>query len=294
MATATSSAFLFNNSSDANFRAWAQWIHDRLIAWGWTVTADTGQINLATVVAPAAANTSKGYEIWIMGDALQATNPVFLKLEYGSRAAAATPSVWLTVGTGSNGSGTITNGGTRTQIGTSNTPTAGGINHMYGSGSTNRMAFSLGVEDTAACVFFGIERTKDATGADSTEGVVMYGIGANSASGDVGFSQAIPFSGTIPGVEPKLSGDFPSNTGQTTGIFGADVYTYSIKPMMFYPRNPIMGYVVWFTGDFTNEVSITLDIYGASRTYMPFTSSNTSTKMATNARTEARLAMRYE
>src|SRR5262245_52043536 len=106
--TATTTLILANDT-DAHFRAWPQWIHDKLSAAGWVQTSDTGQIDLTTVVKPAAVSTSQGYEIWRMADSLQATFPVFMKLEYGSGASSANnPQIWITLGTGSNGSGTLT------------------------------------------------------------------------------------------------------------------------------------------------------------------------------------------
>jgi hypothetical protein len=95
-------------STDAGFRTWAQKIHDALTAIGLTQTADTGQINLSTVTRPGSNDTAGGYEIWRFNDTLQATYPIFIKIEYGMNTVASNqPSLWITVGTGSNGSGTI-------------------------------------------------------------------------------------------------------------------------------------------------------------------------------------------
>jgi hypothetical protein len=93
---------------------------------GLTQTADTGQVNWTTVTYSSTANTSSGYEIYEFTDALQSTYPIYLKIEYGTgddpAAANGSPTIWLTVGQGSNGSGTLTGTlTTRTQIGCTNT-----------------------------------------------------------------------------------------------------------------------------------------------------------------------------
>lgn len=98
---------VIEHSSNATFRAWGSALAAALAAVGLTQTADTGQINWTTVTRPG-VNTAAGYEIWRFNDTLQGTAPIFLKIEYGTGSGASTPQAWLTVGTGSNGSGTIT------------------------------------------------------------------------------------------------------------------------------------------------------------------------------------------
>lgn len=91
-----------DQSTDAGFRAWGSELSAKLALVGCVQQADTGQINWATVVRPA-SSTAAGYEIW----KTPAGNLCF-KLEYGALGAVNFPSIWLTVGTGSNGTGTIT------------------------------------------------------------------------------------------------------------------------------------------------------------------------------------------
>ena len=99
---------VINHTTNAGFQAWGAEFHAALVAIGLTLTSDTGQINWTTVVLPA-ANTAAGYEIWRFNDTLQSTTPVFIKLEFGSSAATTGyPMIWITIGNGSNGSGTLT------------------------------------------------------------------------------------------------------------------------------------------------------------------------------------------
>lgn len=110
MTTATYST-TWQHTTNATFQAWGSALSAAMQSCGLSQTTDTGQINWTTVVIPATINTAGGYEIYKFTDALQSTSPVFLKIEYGTGdllTGNGTPGMWLTVGQGSNGSGTLT------------------------------------------------------------------------------------------------------------------------------------------------------------------------------------------
>lgn len=110
---------VYDHSSDATFRSWGSAFSAALIAAGiastcLTQTADTGQINWTTVVRPG-ISTVAGYEMYRLTDTLDGTTPLFIKIEYGTGSAATIPQMWITIGTATNGAGTITaNASTRT------------------------------------------------------------------------------------------------------------------------------------------------------------------------------------
>ena len=105
--TTASTNTAIDHTSDAGFRTWVAEIITQLLAVGLTQTADTGQINTASVTRPA-INTMAGYAIFRFNDTLHATNPIFLKLQFGTGGSTTTPAMQLQVGRGSNGSGTLT------------------------------------------------------------------------------------------------------------------------------------------------------------------------------------------
>jgi hypothetical protein len=108
MANTFSISSVINHSSTAGFRAWAAEVISALFtSVGLTQTADTGQINTATVNLPA-INVAGGYVIGRFNDTAQATSPLFFKLEFGTGSTIGNPMMWVTVGTGSNGAGTLT------------------------------------------------------------------------------------------------------------------------------------------------------------------------------------------
>lgn len=95
------------HTSDATFRAWGSELAIKLAAAGLVQTADTGQINWTTVTRPG-VNTDGGYEIWRMNDTQQGAAPVYFRIGYGTYFSANIPRILITVGTGTDGAGTIT------------------------------------------------------------------------------------------------------------------------------------------------------------------------------------------
>lgn len=90
------------------FRAWGSAIAGAIVTAGLVKTADTGQIDWTTVLAPSTTLQKRGYEIYRFNDALQATRPVFMRIDYGSGSYQYNPMMWLTVGTATDGAGVIT------------------------------------------------------------------------------------------------------------------------------------------------------------------------------------------
>lgn len=93
------------NEGDATFRAWAQGVHAQLLACGLVVTADTGQADLTTITAPVGGTGFPGYKMYRFDDAMQATKPIFIKVEFGAGSVAARLALAMTVGTLTNGAG---------------------------------------------------------------------------------------------------------------------------------------------------------------------------------------------
>ncbi|MCB1713466.1 MAG: hypothetical protein KDH96_13660, partial [Candidatus Riesia sp.] len=69
-----------SSSTDALFRDWGSKLSAAIQAVGLVKTGDTGQINWSTVTVGTGI---RGYEIFRFNDSLQATTPVFIKIEYG-------------------------------------------------------------------------------------------------------------------------------------------------------------------------------------------------------------------
>ena len=181
--TTASTATVLDHTSDAGFRVWGLEFNTQTALVGLVQTADTGQINWATGTRPG-INAVAGYEIWRFAD-----STIYLKIEYGTGSTANAPTMWVTVGTGSNGSGTLTG-----QLSTRNQFCWGGVPvstiALYTSRwCANASSFQVswketGVGSPANGAFLSVGKTVDGTGASTTTGfAVIRQLGQSIAGG---------------------------------------------------------------------------------------------------------------
>lgn len=101
----------FASTPVADFRSWVTAIDTALTTVGLVRTSDTGQYDLVSGALPANAYVPIGYLMYRFSDTLQATRPLFLKIEVGahgySNAPYGVPSLFITLGKGTNGGGVI-------------------------------------------------------------------------------------------------------------------------------------------------------------------------------------------
>lgn len=269
MATVTSS---LNNicSSDGSFQAWITGIDSAITTLGWVNTADTGQCNPATVTRTG-VSTYAGYRIYKMNDALQATVPCFLRIDFGQGASANNHAIKFQIGTSTNGAGTLT-GNVSTAFAYLSTATT--TANCYFSGSTSRLQIALWPNATTYASYWSIERDKDATGADTSYGVHIINAGTAQYN-----QQFIPPTtlGPVAVVETKVVTLLSSQASQSNGT---DVGVGVIRPVYGALRNPGIGYLTTSRADWTTEVSNTVTIYATARNYLAF---NYATIIATTA-----------
>lgn len=284
--SASTSSHVRINDTDANFRLWISAIAAALLAGGLVQTTDTGQINLGTVTRPLAANTAMGYEIWRSNDAAGGLNNFYMKIEYGSAGVATTPGIWVTIGWGSNGTGTLTgNLSTRFQfgiVGSSATPT--GCNFAVGTGYV-----CIGMWVAAAAVnddfVLSIERTRDTAGAVQDEVFIW---GRNTMAGQAP-NQVIPRTGTI-GTASTLYGD---GWRVCTSVFATYAGNKGISTLSPHKGGFLMESLNMFAGnstDFaTSQIQYTFTAYGAVHTYISHNHITAGIPVANQ-----RLLLRYE
>lgn len=260
-----SAAVASSVNTTALMRAFAHFIVDQLSAWGWVKTADTGQTATDSLPAEANTNTVGGYQIWRMGDALQATSPVFLKIEFGSSSSSSAPAVWLTLGTGTDGAGNLTGQvSTRSVLGNTSSTTT--TSTCYASGASNRCAFAMFMsnQNTAYSLFFSIERSKNASGEDTGDGVILFGAAANGTVK----TQYLPASGAIRAVQSYPA--IPVFQGITSLANGGDVGMIPLFPQnLLGAVNP--GNTVWFyyQPDLVALNPVVATLKGATHTVLP-------------------------
>ena len=184
--SATNTNTVIDWSTDAAFRTAGSEINNMLTTVGLTQTADTGQINWTT--ATRTANTDSGYEIWRFNDTLQATYPIYIRINYGCASTTSQPRIRVVVGTASNGAGTVSGLGSASTLGivqsanatpkstTTSYPsyvcysaTAGFLGLVWKCGGLN------GGSTYSPLATLMISRTTDNTGTPTGEGVqIMY------------------------------------------------------------------------------------------------------------------------
>lgn len=268
MATQFSTQLQPSNSTDALFRAWCTFVRDGLLG-GWTQTADTGQMNFATITRPLAADTVQGYALFAMADALQGAAPIVVKLEFGSGTAANEPDIRLTIGSGSNGSGTITGVLTSRRINNSSNSAVLTSVFSHSSVSASHFAVSLFVHANAAYLLsFSLERARDSTGAETATSVILIDGGTQ---GPVTYITVIALSGTTNTNTSFVSIVVPTvvNAGaHSEYVAQQDISFGLILPVNLdlRPEPAILGYVL--TPDTFTTTDATLVVYIYSRPHV--------------------------
>lgn len=131
----------WDNTTDAGYRAWIIDFHALIGGAGLLQTADTGQVNTATVTRPG-TNTLNAYSIWRNSD-----SSMYFKIQFGSGPNGTSgPRIDVQAGEGSDGSGTLT-GATTAQIVV--TPNVTGV--AFTNNSTNLVSYCC-----ATTSFFGV------------------------------------------------------------------------------------------------------------------------------------------
>lgn len=220
--------FPIDHGGDAGFRAWGADFSAKLAAVGLVQTADTGQINWATVNR-AGTNSNAGYEIWRFNDSMQGTAPIFLKIFYGTGSLAASPRIQIIVGTASNGSGTISGIGSSVTLeaSVSNGGTAAGTSrNNYMCAVDGAWWFAWGQNLTGGgsnCnAYFAVCRTVDSTMTPTAVGAQVMFAG-NAGNGSIASCRNIRFQSTAALYAQMTNGAFcvlPS--GESSTLVGSD------------------------------------------------------------------------
>lgn len=276
MATSGPTQLLAFLSNDADFRAWAQGTHNMLTACGLVQTADTGQINFTTVTRPAATDTVAGYAIYRFSDALQATQPVFIKLEYGTSNAVDRPALWVSVGTTTSGAGAL--GGqltARVMVGAQSSKVAAATLPTYVSGDGSRISVAFNVDFSNGN--FGsvihVERTRNSAGAYTADGLLFAVQGTRSSTNNMG-SQPLPFTAIGSSIQSN-SPCLPVKDFGNKSAVGSDVAVGAGIYFMGKPFFTLLSAVN--NSDIGSATTFTATVLGASHTLLTVTAPNALT-----------------
>lgn len=292
MATATSN-LVHDNSSLANFKAWAQFIFDAFnTTAGWTQTGDTGQ------TAPSAAGSvGTYYFLFNMADSLESSCPVFVKVTYGTNGS--TVQFTVQVGQGSDGSGNLT--GATTSAGRNGLTSNQGVSTFPcfasgDSGSIRILMWQSGSLSTG--FFFAVERSKDATGANTADYVTYVSGDSNSTPAGTNWNFQSLVAGN-PNAAPNLctlsnGGLITLNIWNVSQFFNAQVAAFPCIPMVGYPGNPMLDVCGCAYQDVTDgATSITVTMYGGSHNFIAV-KQNVFSKAQLNTTGQQAILLRYE
>jgi hypothetical protein len=274
MATAQGN-YPFDSSTLANFIAWAQAISSALgTTAGWIQSADSGQVNWGTISAVPGGGAYV-YEIWEPNDGL---SNFYLKIEYGNFSSANQPSIRLTIGTSTNGAGSLVGSVVGPYIPWSGVPGATTTTYECRfSGAPGRFHALLWRLAANGCTqSFSIERSVDSAGAYTSSHVTLITAGGNSGSPinqqtlhlTLGPApvQSAPGGNSgglaVRAFYPVLGG------GSGPGVFNGSVGFETASPYIGYFDFPLTGVGAGNTASYAEGNVFSTTLYGATRTYI--------------------------
>jgi hypothetical protein len=242
-------------------KATGQAINNALTTFGWVQSADTGQVNWSTY-----SSLANVYEVWKPGDAL-AVFYVRIDYIYNSNSA---PSFKVTLGTTTNGSGTITgvNTGALTVTSALNSVSSSTPYSCYFSGSASRFSMLLWTSTTTSSflsMFLAIERSLDANGNYTATHASVIWAGWNTSNQR--HQRTLHFSSGITNEDSGICA-IQSGTATTASGFAGNVPISPLFPNIGYFDYPLTVAATGRATDFSEGSTYATTLYGASRTYI--------------------------
>jgi hypothetical protein len=253
------------HDTDTAFRAWGLELSTKLQSMaGLVKTADSGQINWATVTR-AAINTNAGYEIYYLNDSLHGTAPVYIKIWFGTGTVATNPRMTFEVGTGSNGSGTLTGLGLAAVQGFTTQATAGSATAANSYLCVASGFFGLGWKLTTTAGWLIIQRTCDGDGTLNGKGIhLMFRTLTTFSYATIRYEATAVASAV---VADGYAGYVPQGTTNSS-LQNGDKQIF-LHWGMFPDMRPLWGTGVYVVAEFTLASTISVALVGASaHTYL--------------------------
>ncbi len=266
--------------TDAAFRLWGSKITAAMEALGFTKTADTGQIDWATVLAPTVASEIMGYEIRQFTDDLQATNPVIVKLEYGSSSTSnQRPGIRITVGSASDGDGALT-GNVSSYFYIASTAGSATEYPSYISSDGGRINLALWLSSSSNANAFWIERFKDSDGTPNADGVNIVSAFDSNARYQSSASQTLPYGAVKYPSAPTRIQCALTSVGQT---YNENIGFFPVYPNRGYAGNPDLGGLIYVAAEMVGVGTfVTISLYGSNHIYVIVESISTAVNAVTN------------
>lgn len=269
--TTVTRTFTWLNTTSAQLQAWVAEVDTILSTAGLLKTTDTGQINIGSLVWSAAGSTNYGYQIWKFPDALQATTPIFIRMEYMNSTNASNPSIKVSVASSTDGAGTLT---------TTAGPITGPFTSNPGSATiaASRVSYCCYTDSTFALVLakdaavsntynnsllpMAIDRQRSTAGV-AQAGAYLASIGVYGSTLSHRHWYGAPTLAATAG-SPML---FP-NPAAVGSVEGTNVNVF--RPYMQTPGvHPSLGALAYYYAEISDLTPQTFTILGANHTYLP-------------------------
>lgn len=283
--TLTATQFTVTNTTNASETVAAQGV----------VTAISCNTTKGAATLPP-TNTNSIYEIWGMGDTLQATNPVILKILYTTGSATTTaPGLNVVLATATDGAGNITGGttGVVNVLGIGSATFSASVFNSYIAGSTNRITLGTWLNSglSGARGVLAVERSHDSTGADTASYVSLALYGQGNATPVTQYSV---IASTQTTKETKLAVIGVTSTG--TGSFGVSTLLSPVFPVVGAVGNPMINVLVGKSADWTDATQFSFTMYNTARNYLVVNNSGIAAagQLTYDASITAALMMRFD
>lgn len=266
-----SATYTQSQGSPAAYKAWGQAISG-ILNQASPRTADTGQVNWASVVAEP--STVRDFEVFPMGGPLQATAPIFLRFDYQGSASGG---LFLTVGTSTDGAGNL--GGLLVpKVGLQN-GIPGVWSNVWGwASSDNASYFTLlynmdplttGAKGQGMCV---IERTRDLAGDPTGAGFHVWRWQAASTTATWylgGWTKVFGAQSQSPAVDFNFASLLPDLVNTASAFVGNVSYAFpaytAVPP---FAKGASKALMFGFPNDWPRGQSIAVDHYGEAMTFV--------------------------
>lgn len=299
MATATMNSYC-DGSSLANFNAWAYWMYQQFIAFGWTQTGDSGQ---GTFPQTGSAPTSAGayYAIFQSTDTVSPTCTITVKIEWWE--SSNTPNFGITVGTnGTDGAGNllapytqrIYGGGTNSLVAYS--ANSSDLLASYASGDAGSIRFAMWDTNNAAspdyynmvCII--IARSRDTSGSVTGNYAQLWTICNGTKAFQTVFAPSVGTTNTID-AQGYFMAAVPYGSGSHSWSNSGAVLVAPVLQNIGGLSNPTPDLLIGSNADFQGGQSATITVYGVSHNYVAMGSPQMNTFVNGP---QSCLLMRYE
>lgn len=260
-------------------------------------TNDSGQVNWSAVSSIQPGGVVRDYEVFGFTDSLQATKPIYIRLDWGLQTASTSgPSMQIQVGTSTNGSGILsgitygvsavaanTLGSTNsTMVFAATTSNTVNPRYCYASSDGSYLAFFANIQQAGvglaqnasdAMAAFVVERTRDIDGTPNGNGYVVWRWMAASDANGLSTSS---FAGTtmrvydtsVPNTyQPNNQFEYgalvPSGTGTTTIPMGGSAQAFPCYGFTMQPQGASKALALAYMADVPRMGQVTLTHYGA-------------------------------